>query len=163
MTGSDEPISPTCTALPSSAGHVSHQYTESPSIPAQDPSTDSPVIHRNGSYSSVYAATFDSRRHYSFSTATASPAFGPQQAPTGAEWYAASSHSACASTATSPALGPSVERDLDQEAMAALLMLNSDRRGMESMRTADSDRTGSSTNLRAQKPRGMSVKDLLSA
>jgi hypothetical protein len=53
-----------------------------------------------------------------------------------------------ASALTSPALMPlreSGERDLDQEATAALLMLNTDRRGIP----------GSG--------RGMSVRDLLSS
>lgn len=53
------------------------------------------------------------------------------------------------STLTSPALGPMRDRDLDQEATAALLMLNTDRRGT----TSHSSIGG----------RGMSVKDLLSS
>lgn len=58
------------------------------------------------------------------------------------------------STLTSPALGPLRERDLDQEATAALLMLNSDRRGTVGT-GADRGSNGSG--------RGMSVRDLLSA
>lgn len=160
MIGSDEPISPTFTAYPSSIGTRSHHSTESPSIAAQD-STTSPVIPRNGSYSSVCTAV-ENQRHYSFSTATASPAFGPQRMPTGAGWYVQGSYSASGSALTSPALGPSMERDLDQEAMAALLMLNNDRRGPISSSTGESDRSGSSRQPRGQ-PRGMSVKDLLSS
>ncbi|KAK0656513.1 hypothetical protein B0T16DRAFT_319188 [Cercophora newfieldiana] len=81
-------------------------------------------------------------RHQSFSTsATTSPAFGPQTYGS----YPQSAHSASGSALTSPALPPL--RDLDQEATAALLMLNqTDRRG-----------NGASA------VRGMSVRDLLSA
>lgn len=158
MTGSDVAVSPTFPTYPSSTGNSSHLSTESPNLIAQD--STSPVIHRHGSYSSMSTAV-DSHRHYSFSTTTASPAFGPQQTPIGAGWYAQSSHSASGSTLTSPALGPLRERDLDQEATAALLMLNSDRRGTTSTLTGDTDRSGSSRTTR--QPRGMSVKDLLSA
>jgi len=91
---------------------------------------------RQDSYSS---ATTD-RRHYSFSTsATTSPALGPGQ------YNYAQSNASIGSALTSPALLP--QRDLDQEATAALLMLNTDRRG-----------TQGTTNGRG----GMSVKDLLS-
>lgn len=82
--------------------------------------------HRQDSYSS------DHHRHYSFSSATTSPALGPSAYNYG---------SLNGSALTSPALAP--QRDLDQEATAALLMLNTDRRG---------------TQARG----GMSVKDLLS-
>lgn len=80
-------------------------------------------------------------RHQSFSTsATTSPAFGPQ-----AYSYPQSAHSASGSALTSPALPPL--RDIDQEATAALLMLNqTDRRAPG-----------------ASAARGMSVRDLLSA
>ncbi len=80
------------------------------------------------------------QRHYSFSGAssTTSPALGPS-----AYEYARSAASV-GSALTSPALGP--QRDMDQEATAALLMLNTDRRGTH----------GSISG------RGMSVKDLLS-
>lgn len=160
MTGSDVAISPTFTTYPSSIRNASHMSTESPSLAVQD-STASPVIHRHGSYSSACTAV-DNHRHYSFGTTTASPAFGPQQAPTGAGWYAHSTHSASGSTLTSPALGPLGDRDLDQEATAALLMLNSDRRGTISTLAGDSNRNGG-TKATREKSRGMSVKDLLSA
>jgi hypothetical protein len=80
-------------------------------------------------------------RHHSFSTsATTSPAFGPQVYGGS---YPQSVHSASGSALTSPALPPL--RDLDHEATAALLMLNqTDRRGSGPVR-------------------GMSVRDLLSA
>ncbi|KAG6041869.1 hypothetical protein E4U41_001029 [Claviceps citrina] len=91
---------------------------------------------RHPSHSSVLA----DQRHYSFSfSAGASPAFGPQQRH---GMYTQSS--APGSTLTSPALYP--QSDVDQEATAALLMLNNDRRG-------------TSSNLNA---RGLSVRDLLS-
>lgn len=160
MTGSDEAISPTFATYPSSTGNASHQSTESPNLIAQD-STASPFSHRHDSYSSTSIAV-DHHRHYSFSTTTTSPAFGPQQTPVGAVWSMQSSHSAAPSTLTSPALGPLRERDLDQEATAALLMLNSDRRGHTSALTRDSDINESSNTTRG-KSRGMSVRDLLSA
>lgn len=161
MTESDVAISPTFATYPSSSTrNASHISNKSPSLAAQD-STTSPVIHRHGSYSSASTAV-DNHRHYSFGTTTTSPAFGPQQAPTGAGWYAHSTHSASGSTSTSPALGPLGDRDMDQEATAALLMLNSDRRGIISNLAGDSDRIGG-TKATREKPRGMSVKDLLSA
>jgi hypothetical protein len=121
MTGSEAP-SPTFTAN----ADRSQQPSVSPALLAQD------SRHRHDSHSS---ASTD-HRHYSYSaSATTSPAFGPQM-----YGYAQSAHSAAGSTLTSPALLP--QRDLDQEATAALLMLN---RGT----------TGSSTG------RGMSVRDLL--
>ncbi|KND90184.1 Sterol regulatory element-binding protein 2 [Tolypocladium ophioglossoides CBS 100239] len=107
----------------------SHQSSISPALQAQD------SRHRQHSYSS---ASTD-HRHYSYSTsATTSPAFGPQRHG----MYAQSSISTSGSTLTSPALNP--QSDLDQEATAALLMLNNDRRG---------------TNANG---RGLSVRDLLS-
>lgn len=160
MTGSDEAISPTFATYPPSVGNASYHSTESPSLTAQD-STTSPVIHSHGSHSSISTAV-EHHRHYSFSTTTVSPAFGPQQNPVGAGWYVQSSHSASASTLTSPALGPLRERDLDQEATAALLMLNSDRRGHVSTLTRELNNSESSRTPKG-KPRGMSVKDLLSA
>jgi hypothetical protein len=109
-----------------------HQPSVSPAIPSQD------ERHRQHSYSSVSTEY----RHHSFSTsATTSPAFGPQLH--GPSSYARSSTSTSASTLTSPALNP--QNDLDQEATAALLMLNNDRRGQ------------------GVNARGLSVKDLLSA
>lgn len=92
--------------------------------------------HRQLSYSS---ASTD-YRHYSYSTsASTSPAFGPVTYNP----YAQSNASGVASTLVSPALQP--QTDLDQEATAALLMLNNDRRGQSS------------------NGRGLSVRDLLSS
>ncbi|KAL2017541.1 hypothetical protein VTK56DRAFT_1975 [Thermocarpiscus australiensis] len=94
--------------------------------------------NRQNSYSS---ASTEYRLHGYRTPATTSPVFGPQA-------YAdpRHGHSAYGSALTSPALLP--QRDLDQEATAALLMLNQVDR-----------RTSSSTTA----GRGMSVKDLLSS
>ncbi|KAF4344436.1 sterol regulatory element-binding 2 [Fusarium beomiforme] len=101
----------------------------SPALPPQD------SRNRAQSYSSVST----DRRRYSYSvSAGTSPAFGPQVY--GAPHYARSDASAPGSALTSPALNP--QSELDQEAMAALLMLNNDRRD--------------------SKGRGLSVRDLLS-
>lgn len=121
--------------MPSPALTATHSRSQQPSV--------SPVIlaqdtqSRNNSQSS---ASTD-YRYYDYNvSASTSPAFGPQ-----AYHYAHSVHSASGSTLTSPALAP--QGDMDQEATAALLMLNqSDRRGTN----------GSSAG------RGMSVRDLLS-
>lgn len=108
----------------------------SPALHAQD------SRHRQHSYSSVST----DQRHYSYSASTTtSPAFGPQMfANGGGTGYTHSSTSASGSTLTSPALLP--QTDLDHEATAALLMLNSDRRG-----------TAANNN------RALSVRDLLSS
>ncbi|KAK7969567.1 hypothetical protein PG996_001990 [Apiospora saccharicola] len=128
MTGSEAP-SPTYTQSTSR----SQRPSESPALLAED------ARHRQNSYSSVST----DHCHYSFSASThASPAFGPQQYS-----YSRGVASASNSTLTSPALPPM--RDIDQEASAALLMLNTDRRGT----TTTSSAAG----------RGMSVRDLLSA
>lgn len=108
--------------------HTAQAYPQRPSAsPALLPHDSH---HRQNSYSST-----TDRRHYSFSaSSTTSPSLGPT-----AYDYARNP----SSSLTSPALLP--QRDLDQEATAALLMLNTDRRG-----------TQGSTG------RGMSVQDLLS-
>jgi len=126
MTGSE-------LASPTSAANAarSSQTSISPALLAED------SRGRNDSYSSVSTDP----RHYSFAASSnTSPAFGPR-----AYNYPRGSASASGSTLTSPALVP--QRDLDQEATAALLMLNSDRRSA----------VGGSNG------RGMSVRDLLSA
>lgn len=115
-----EAVSPTFTAQPDH-GHP----PVSPALLGQD------ARHRQQSYSS----TSTDHRHYSYSaSAGTSPAFGPQRHG----GYASTPGSAL----TSPALGP--QTDLDQEATAALLMLNTDRRGG------------------VGNGRGLSVRDLLS-
>lgn len=125
MTDSEAP-SPTFTVQPDGSRHPSI----SPALYAQD------SRHRQHSYSSVST----DHRHYSYSaSAGTSPAFGPQRHA----GYAASNASISGSTLTSPALNP--QSDLDQEATAALLMLNNDRRGTVS-----------------GNGRGLSVRDLLS-
>ncbi|PQE06324.1 hypothetical protein CJF32_00002025 [Rutstroemia sp. NJR-2017a WRK4] len=105
-----------------------NSYQPSPAIFPED------GRHRQNSYSSVST----DYHHYSISTsATTSPALDPSGYS-----YARSSTS-IGSALTSPALIP--QRDMDEEATAALLMLNTDRRGTFSG------------------GRGMSVKDLLSS
>jgi hypothetical protein len=132
--GEDEDVEMCDSERPSpSMPRSSQRPSESPALLPQDNTR-----HRQDSYSSEHA------RHYSFSTSsTTSPSLGPT---TTAYDYARSA--ASASTLTSPALPP--QRDLDQEATAALLMLNTDRRGTQ----------GGSPAAGA---RGMSVKDLLIA
>lgn len=113
---------------------VPHQRSVSPEIWAQETRA-----HQNSV--STFASSYPDGRHYSYYSSTTSPAFGPQS-----HQYASSVTSAN-SALTSPALGPQSEseRNLDHEATAALLMLNTDRRGQ----------TG--------KGRGMSVMELLSS
>ncbi|KAF4453240.1 Sterol regulatory element-binding protein 2 [Fusarium austroafricanum] len=121
-----EVTSPAMTAM---SDRNARHSSISPALPPQD------SRHRAQSYSSVSA---DHRRYsYSVSAGT-SPAFGPQIY--GQPHYARSDASAPGSALTSPALNP--QSELDQEAMAALLMLNNDRRD--------------------SKGRGLSVRDLLS-
>lgn len=163
MTGSDDAPSPTFTTRPSSATtSASHQPSVSPALRAQDPSTG-----RHDSYASLSAAPVEHHRHYSYSSATMSPAFGPMAAGYGAAGYAPSNHSAAGSVLTSPALGPLRERDLDQEAMAALLMLNNDRRGTVSSTSGGGSSTAAASATASGSSggsgRGMSVRDLLSA
>ncbi|KAI1774946.1 hypothetical protein F4818DRAFT_56658 [Hypoxylon cercidicola] len=110
---------------------LSNRSSISPTLLAQD------ARGRQHSYSSVSTEY----RHYSYTApATISPAFGPQSysQPVGTT-------SASNSTLTSPALRP--QQEIDQEASAALLMLNVDRRGMNN----------------GGPGRGMSVRDLLSS
>ncbi|KAL1878731.1 hypothetical protein Daus18300_002007 [Diaporthe australafricana] len=154
MTGSDDAPSPTFTTRPSSA-----TTSASPALAAQDHSTAA----RHDSYVPLAAAAVEHHRHYSYSSATTSPAFGPQAGGYGAAGYAPSNHSAAGLALTSPALGPLRERDLDQEAMAALLMLNSDRRGTVSSTSGGSNAAGASGGGGGGSGRGMSVRDLLSA
>ena len=129
MTSESDTTSPLFSAQPDYAHRLSSSI--SPGLQAEDARR-----LRQHSYSSVSA----DQRHYSFSiSAGASPAFGPQR-------YGPHVHnSASVSTLTSPALNP--QSDVDQEATAALLMLNNDRRG-----------TNSTLNAR-----GLSVRDLLSS
>ena len=117
--------------------------TYSTPIPQSSLPSASPALvpqdsrNRHDSYSSVST----DQRHYSFSaSSTTSPALGPS-----AYEYTRSAVSV-GSALTSPALLPQRDLDMDQEATAALLMLNTDRLGTQ----------GSISG------RGMSVKDLLS-
>ncbi|KAI6086261.1 hypothetical protein F4821DRAFT_270121 [Hypoxylon rubiginosum] len=110
---------------------LSNRSSISPTLMAQD------ARGRQHSYSSVSTEY----RHYSYTApATTSPAFGPQSYP-----QHGGATSASQSALTSPALRP--QQEIDQEASAALLMLNADRRG---------------TN-HGGPGRGMSVRDLLSS
>lgn len=112
-----EAVSPTSIAPPNNHPQPhsqSHSYQPSPIFYAQDPRK------RHHSYSS--------QRHYSYSSsATTSPVFGPHM------------HSGYvpSSTLVSPELTP--QSDLDQEATAALLMLNSDRRDYSGRRLSVKD------------------------
>lgn len=113
MTDSEVAVSPTFTTTPDQIGMRSRQPSISPALHAQD------ARGRQQSYSSV---STEYRHHgYANSTtsATTSPAFGPQAqggyVPVG-----------LVSALTSPVLNP--QSDLDHEATAALLMLNNDRR-----------------------------------
>ncbi|KAI0140041.1 hypothetical protein F4776DRAFT_572290 [Hypoxylon sp. NC0597] len=126
MTNSEAP-SPAYVETPAR----SSQSSISPALMAQD------ARARQQSYSSASTEY----RHYSYSApSNTSPAFGPQGYPQHVG-PASASHSAL----TSPALRP--QQEIDQEASAALLMLNADRRGAPG----------------AGSGRGMSVKDLLSS
>ncbi|KAJ4417082.1 hypothetical protein N0V82_006364 [Gnomoniopsis sp. IMI 355080] len=157
MANSDIAPSPTFTTRPSSSTTLSqhqpssHQASPSPALTAQDSAAAAAAaaMRRHDSYVSISNAV-EHHRHYSYSSATMSPAMGPGWNSAGG--YAPSNPG---STLTSPALGPLRERDLDQEATAALLMLNSDRRGTVGN---VADRGGSNAH-----GRGMSVRDLLSA
>ncbi|KAF9876434.1 helix-loop-helix DNA-binding domain-containing protein [Colletotrichum karsti] len=152
MTDSEAP-SPTFPAQQHPHQHQPLQPHQQPDYPSrsQQPSVSpSPALlaqdsrHRHDSYSSV---STDHARHYSYSSATTSPAFGPQTYPYAGHGGLASGS---LSALTSPALAP--QRDLDQEATAALLMLNNDRRGAGDGGAAAARGAG----------RGMSVRDLLS-
>ncbi|ROV96340.1 hypothetical protein VPNG_09036 [Cytospora leucostoma] len=156
MTSPEATPSPTYTTHPSAYTTAYHQEETpiaSPALAARNPAPRHepyPSSSSSSSSSSVptaaaTAAAEQHHRHCSYSssrsTATASsPAFVPQAggygygygAGAGGYAYAPSScdNSASGGSAlTSPALDPLRERCLDQEAMAALLMLNADRRG----------------------------------
>ncbi|EFQ28826.1 helix-loop-helix DNA-binding domain-containing protein [Colletotrichum graminicola M1.001] len=132
------------------------KYQEDPDdVEMTDSEASSPVLlpqdatsrHRHDSYSSV--STDHTRQHNYSTSTTTSPAFGPQT-------YVGYRHGGgLGSALTSPALTP--QRDLDQEATAALLMLNSDRRG-----TVGDASIGASAGAVRSAGRGMSVRDLLS-
>ncbi|ROT39825.1 hypothetical protein SODALDRAFT_138898 [Sodiomyces alkalinus F11] len=120
----------------------------SPPFSAQEPQYQHPSISPALSpedarqrHNSDASASTDQRRFSYSNSATTSPAFGPQSYRYGGPLSF--------TAPTSPALTPQREQsDLDQEATAALLMLNSDRRGTYGGSNGPS--------------RGMSVRDLLS-
>ncbi|KAK7744186.1 hypothetical protein SLS53_003707 [Cytospora paraplurivora] len=184
MTSPEATPSPTYSTHPSAYHPTHHQETPaSPAPVARNPAPRHDSYPSSSSSSApsaaaAAAAAAEHHRHYSYSysyssTATASsPAFGPQVggygagagAGAGAGGYAyapSCNDSASGSALTSPALDPLGERDLDQEAMAALLMLNTDRRG-----TVSGVSGGGGAAPRGGgggSGRGMSVRDLLSA
>lgn len=142
MTGSTVP-SPTYSNAPSS-----HRASISPAIQARDP------LDRRESYSSSISAD----RRFSYTTsATTSPAFGPQ---TAFGYGAPGTLPSLSSALTSPALGP--QGDADHEATAALMMLNADRRGYFAQRQLAASQGESTSKGQAGAGRGMSVRDLLS-
>ena len=124
----EPPLSPH--AQSSSTPHT-HLPSLSPALQPLDTKT------RQDSCSSV---STDPRRYSFSSSLTTSPTLV-------AGSYDYSRISRPGSVLTSPALGPQRDRDSDHEATAALLMLNTDRRGY-----------GNSSG-----GRGMSVRDLLSS
>lgn len=148
----DEPSSPSSSSSPS----------------ASYPSPTS--TRRHDSWAPAYPVSApEHHRHYSYaSSVTTSPALAPGWNQNHGSALVGSFHHSNAGTAgsalTSPALGPLLDRaDLDHEATAALLMLNSDRRGM----VAGSGGGGSGSNgggvSSGGQGRGMSVRDLLSS
>jgi len=146
MTGSTVP-SPTYSNAPSS-----HRASISPALQARDGSP------RRESYSSSVSA--EHHRRFSYATsATTSPAFGPQ---TAFGYGAPGTLPSLSSALTSPALGP--QGDADHEATAALLMLNTDRRGYFGQRhlSVSQGESGPKPQPQGGAGRGMSVRDLLS-
>ncbi|RYO77146.1 hypothetical protein DL766_007915 [Monosporascus sp. MC13-8B] len=141
MTGSEAP-SPTFTA-------TTHPHSKQPSVsPALLP--QDATRERQHSYSPA-STTMDQRR-YGYSSTTPSVT-SPHCWPRGYGGYAGSTASASHSTLTSPALAPQLE---DHEATAALLMLNTDRRGLIGG-------GGGGGGGGSGPARGMSVRDLLSS
>lgn len=167
---------------PSNSGggstHGSHHPSVSPALLPQDAA----ARDRQHSYSSASTTAGGDAplRHYSTGSgsgyATSSPVSGPRGG--GAYAYGHSyghsygghggygyTTSAPHSALTSPALAPQTE---DQEATAALLMLNADRRGLGAgavdSTTRGGNAAGASASAGAGTPaRGMSVRDLLSS
>ncbi|TLD28804.1 hypothetical protein PspLS_04148 [Pyricularia sp. CBS 133598] len=169
--GPEAVLSPTLTIQQSHAQHYRHHNARpihsasiSPALMAQDSPRRDSIYSSTSTVAAAALITAGSHghggRHYSFASATSatsatpSPAFGPQSYPTSGYY----STSRPGSTLTSPALGPM--RDEQEASAAVLLMLNSDRRGST---TAS---TGSSPGSQGPPPagvRGMSVRDLLSS
>ena len=171
MMGSETAPSPIFTTDPSHphARSQSHSYSnfqpyptyQQPHQPQRHPSISPALLpqdtrDRQHSYSSV-STTAEYPRHYSSSTgygttsSMTSPTVSGSRHSGGAYPPYGSTSSAPHSALTSPALAPQPE---DQEATAALLMLNADRRGLGSGGGGGSSSGGA---------RGMSVRDLLSS
>ena len=134
----------------SEASHTDTEMTTAPPPTFTAPSYQQPSQQQQPSLSPPPPPRpEDFQRTYSFShSAGTSPAFGPQvyAAGAGGQWLG----SAASSALTSPALGPMAE---EETATVALMMLNGDWRMGEQMGDA---------GVWAQRPRGMSVQDLLS-
>ncbi|KUI60392.1 Transcriptional regulator [Cytospora mali] len=165
MTGSGDASPPTLTtqlptpSMSSTMYNNNHHHKEpsaSPSLVPQD------SVRRHDSYSSVSStdAGAEYHRRYSYSYSYGSAATSPASAGYHGVVYAPGTYPAASgSTLTSPALDPLRERDLDQEATVALLMLNCDRRGTVSSMGGGTNGGGGGGGT----GRGMSVRDLLSA
>ncbi|OBT64563.1 hypothetical protein VE03_06348 [Pseudogymnoascus sp. 23342-1-I1] len=129
-----------------STHHHQHHQTQQPQqISHQQPQpSQSPPLRAE-----------DFQRTYSFShSSSTSPAFGPQTyAPGAPAWLG----SAASSALTSPALGPMAE---EETATVALMMLNGDWRMGEQREREGRGEGGAGGEV--QRPRGMSVRDLLS-
>ncbi|OBT41669.1 hypothetical protein VE00_07622 [Pseudogymnoascus sp. WSF 3629] len=120
-----------------------HHQVQQPQVPHQQPSQSPPL-----------RAPEDFHRTYSFShSSSTSPAFGPQTYTGAPAWLG----SAASSALTSPALGPMAE---EETATVALMMLNGDWR-MGEQRERERGEAGAG-GPEVQRPRGMSVRDLLS-
>ena len=111
--GGDEDVEMTGSETPSPNYQVALNRSQRPPV--------SPALLAQDSRHRQASSASNNHRHYSYSTSsTTSPAFGPRA------YEYAISNSASNSTLPGRALLP--QGDLDQEATAALLMLNTDRR-----------------------------------
>ncbi|OBT81885.1 hypothetical protein VE02_09731 [Pseudogymnoascus sp. 03VT05] len=125
--------------------HHHHHQVQQPQVPHQQPSQSPPL-----------RAPEDFQRTYSFShSSSTSPAFGPQTYTGAPSWLG----SAASSALTSPALGPMAE---EETATVALMMLNGDWRMGEQREREREGRREEGAGPEVQRPRGMSVRDLLS-
>ncbi|KFY99870.1 hypothetical protein V500_01247 [Pseudogymnoascus sp. VKM F-4518 (FW-2643)] len=125
-----------------------HHNTQQPQqIPHQQPQpSQSPPLRAE-----------DFQRTYSFShSSSTSPAFGPQTYTGAPAWLG----SAASSALTSPALGPMAE---EETATVALMMLNGDWRMGEQREREGRGEVSGGVGPEVQRPRGMSVRDLLKA
>ena len=136
--------SPASMRLPHDFSKSRHISISPAILPRQHESMEQQHDHHghgscSSSVSTEYQHSYGTPNSWNVSSATASPCFDPLSS--------GGQGSAIGSALTSPALPP--QNDLDQEAMAALMMLNSDRRG--------------SITPKSNNVRGLSVRDLLSS